>query len=66
MMEDNVKKRMCMDLWLGQFAMQQKLTKHCKSIIIKKIKKKTVDGHSESHRSECILRKKYKKRKNMH
>ena len=35
MMEDNVKKRMYMDVWLGQFAVQQKLTEQCKSTIIK-------------------------------
>ena len=29
-----------MDVWLGHFAVQQKLTEHCKSTIIKKILKK--------------------------
>ena len=43
-MEDNVRKRMSMYVWLGHFAVQQKLTEHCKSIIIKiiYIKKKEI------------------------
>ena len=40
MMEDNVIKRIyiyiCMYVWLGHFAVQQKLTGHCKSTIIEK------------------------------
>ena len=36
---DNVKKRMSMDMRQGHFAVQQKLTEHCKSTIMKKIKK---------------------------
>ena len=35
MMEDNVKKRMYVNIWLGHFAVQQKLTEHCESTIIK-------------------------------
>ena len=46
MMEDNVKKRMCVCVyvythiyvWLGHFAVQQKLTEQCKATIIEKIK----------------------------
>ena len=38
MMEDNVKKRMYMDVWLGHFALQQKLTEHCTSTKIKRLK----------------------------
>ena len=34
-MEDNVKKRIYMDVWLGHFAVQQKWTDHCKSTTIK-------------------------------
>ena len=37
--EDNVRKRMYVYVWLGYFAVQQKLTEHCKSTIILKIKK---------------------------
>ena len=39
-MEDNVSKIMYMYIYvcLGHFAVQQKLTKHCKSTIIEKIK----------------------------
>ena len=36
MVEDNVKKRMYVDVRLGHFAVQQKLTEHCKSAVIKK------------------------------
>ena len=39
-MEGNTKKRMYMDVWLGHFAVEQKLTEHCESTIIKKNKKK--------------------------
>jgi len=40
MMEDNVKKRMHIYVLLGHSAIQQKLTEHYKSTIIKKFKKK--------------------------
>ena len=36
MMEDNVKKRIVIYILLGHSAVHQKLTEHCKSIIIKK------------------------------
>ena len=47
-MEDNVRKRMYIyirvyrysHVWLGHFVVQQKLTEHCKSTIIKKKLKK--------------------------
>ena len=42
-MEDNVKKRMYMDVWLGYIAVQHKLTEHCKSTIIKHCKKRDSD-----------------------
>ena len=38
MMKDNVRKRMCIYVWLGHFVVQKKLTEHCKSTIIEKIK----------------------------
>ena len=37
--EDNMRKRMHIYVKLGHFAVQQKLTEHCKSAIIKKLKK---------------------------
>ena len=40
MMQDNVRKRMCIYGRLGHYAAQQKLTQHCKSTITKKTKKK--------------------------
>ena len=43
MMEDNVRKRMDINtrmyVWWGHFAVQQKLTEHCKSTTIKNYKK---------------------------
>ena len=41
MMEDNVRKRMCVCVYmkLGHFALHQKLTEHCEPTIIKKLKK---------------------------
>ena len=36
-LEDNVRKRMYVYVGLGHFAVQQKLTEHCKSTIILKI-----------------------------
>ena len=38
MMEDNVRRKMYIYVWLGRFAVQQKLTEHCKPIIMLKIK----------------------------
>ena len=35
MMEDSIKKRMYIYVWLGQFAIQQKLKKHCKQTTLK-------------------------------
>ena len=35
--EDNMRKRMYVCMGLGHFAVQQNLTEHCKSTIIKKI-----------------------------
>ena len=43
MMEDKVRKRIDMCVYLGNFAIQQKLTEHCKSTITKKNFKKTLD-----------------------
>jgi len=40
MMEDNVRKRMYICVYLGHFTAQQKLTEHCKSTIMKNLKKK--------------------------
>ena len=34
MIEDSIRKRMYINVWLGHFAVQQKLTQHCKSIIL--------------------------------
>ena len=34
MMKDNMRKRMYVCVWLGHFAVQQKLTQHCKSTIL--------------------------------
>lgn len=37
-MEDNVVKRMYMDVWLAHFAVQQKSTDHCKSTTRRNLK----------------------------
>jgi len=37
-MEDNVRKRIYIYVWLGHFAVQYKLIEHCKSTIMEKIK----------------------------
>ena len=34
--EDSMRRGMCMYVWLGHSAVQQKLAQHCKSTIIKK------------------------------
>ena len=36
MMEGNMRKRMYVYVWLGHFALEQKLIQHCKSTVIKK------------------------------
>ena len=36
MMEDNVRKRMCICAGLGHFAVQQKFIEHCKPTIMEK------------------------------
>ena len=43
MTENNMRKRMCIYVRLGHFAVQQKFTEHCKSTIKKKTKKKICD-----------------------
>ena len=48
MMEDNTRKGMYMYVWLGHFAVQQKLAQHCKSTIIKN-KKQTKKAKSVPH-----------------
>ena len=35
--KDNRRKSVCIDIWLGYFAVQQKLTEQCKSTIIKQM-----------------------------
>ena len=58
-MEANVKKRMYMDIWLDHSAVQQKLTEHCKSTIIKFfLKKKEIRLSKEKKRD--LARKKKK------
>ena len=47
-MEDNVRKRMSLYVYLGHLAAQQKWTEHCTSTIIKKLKHK----HRSKHHSE--------------
>ena len=39
MMEDSVRKRMYIFVQLGCYAVQQKLTEHCKSTLVKNLKK---------------------------
>ena len=56
MMEDNVRKRIYIYLWLGHFAVQQKLTEYCEATIIeKKILKK-----KKSTSINIFIRKKLK------
>ena len=49
MTKDNMRKRVCIDVWLGHFAIQKKLTEQCKSTIIK-IFKEFYENISKSKR----------------
>ena len=44
MMEENMRKRMCVCACLGPFAVQKKLTQHCKSALLQLKKKKKDAG----------------------
>ena len=46
MMEESMRKRMSIYVWLGHFAIQQKLTQHWKSNLILKIQKKKKEMYS--------------------
>ena len=52
MVEDNIRKGMCICVWLGHFAVQQKLVLQCKSTTIKNTnnknqqQQKMIDGES--------------------
>ena len=48
MMEDNVRKSMCIYVKLDHSAIHQKFTEHCKSTIIEKLKKKNISCMSYS------------------
>ena len=53
MMEDNMRKRMYVCVWLGHFAVQQKLVQHCKSTILQlKERKKETNKQRERKKDE--------------
>ena len=56
MIEDNIKKGIQIFIYLGHFAVQQKLAQHCKSTIIKKNKgKKILKRQIPDLHGICIL-----------
>ena len=60
MMEDNVRKKIYIYVWLGHFAVQQRLKEHCKSVIIKhltneKKKQTSILPFSKDQYFYCLL-----------